>query len=1149
MKKNSIVVILLLIIPMLSFGQSTIYLETFSGQVGKGASGSIPLVDLTDVTWNIDITNANVSNNYVFNVRTLNNGSTVFESRNVGTSIWLSPTINISSYSDITFTIDASQGRNQLDNDDTLTTEYRLDDGPWTVADTNGSLFNDYGNVTISQDNLNGNTLELRITSVNNANNERHRFNNIEVTGTADCYTTFSLPFNEGFEGGSFPPDCWQSYRGTNGLGTGFDWTSTTLTSNSGNTSAFVEYEAVTGGNAEDWLVTPAIELSNTQPQLRFFARDQFAINYNTSYSIRISETSQTDISSFTTIQTYTEATLGNAFNEKVIDLSEFTGIVYIAFVMEQNDGDNWFLDDISVEDISTCTTPEDVTNVTTVFENNSIRLDWQLSSCYDELLIIARENNPVSATPVGDGSTYMADTDFGSGTEISTDEFVVFKGVATGANISNVTLGSSYHFEIFTRKGSNWSAGVPFSYDSDYCTVTGDTAFFDTSITLVNFGSINNVTGQGSGYDDFTTQSTSITQGNSEDLTVQLNTDGDVTIYSYAWIDWNQDGDFDDAGETYDLGFAENTADGPTSNSALAITAPIDAELGDTRLRVLCQYYNTFIPNNGPCDGSTDGEIEDYTVTILPAITYTYDNGWSPEDPNGIATLANPIEIINGDVTFSLSTQAKHITVHPGAGITVNSGVLLTIADALELQSLSNAYASLILNGDISGTVRYKRHVNSYTNDGVLNDNDLISSPLSGQTFGDFANDNSNLLASNTLRAFAPFDKTTGTFTNYDTVSNNNTVITEGTAYRVATSDANTLNFTGAVKKNEVDVPIVSSGPQFDIWNLVGNPYTAYINVADFLNQEVSPGVANRDLLDPFAVAVYGWNGSGYDIINLFTAASINLAPGQGFFVATNGNHDLKFAPVMRKTSIEAGTSDDFIANANTNAVQFARLKLATTAKSYTTSFYFDDNTTIDLDPGYDTAVFGGNAPSDFALYSILVGENNMPFAIQAINTTHLSNVTIPLGVNANAGEQLTFSIEAMQLPSTINVYLEDQVTNTVTLLNTSDYILTPNTYLQGTGRFYVHFSNTTLSAPDQTLDSIQIQADNRNKNIVISGVLSTSSEVHIIDLHGRVITTQALDHTTTIQSINVNHINAGVYMVQVHNATGHKTVKVILK
>lgn len=61
MKKNSIVVILLLIIPMLSFGQSTIYLETFSGQVGKGASGSIPLVDLTDVTWNIDITNANFS--------------------------------------------------------------------------------------------------------------------------------------------------------------------------------------------------------------------------------------------------------------------------------------------------------------------------------------------------------------------------------------------------------------------------------------------------------------------------------------------------------------------------------------------------------------------------------------------------------------------------------------------------------------------------------------------------------------------------------------------------------------------------------------------------------------------------------------------------------------------------------------------------------------------------------------------------------------------------------------------------------------------------------------------------------------------------------------------------------------------------------
>ncbi len=46
-------------------------------------------------------------------------------------------------------------------------------------------------------------------------------------------------------------------------------------------------------------------------------------------------------------------------------------------------------------------------------------------------------------------------------------------------------------------------------------------------------------------------------------DLSVNLNTDGNYTTYSYVWIDWNQDSDFEDAGEEYDLGSATNTPNG----------------------------------------------------------------------------------------------------------------------------------------------------------------------------------------------------------------------------------------------------------------------------------------------------------------------------------------------------------------------------------------------------------------------------------------------------------------------------------------------------------------------------------------------------------------------------------------------------------
>ena len=83
-----------------------------------------------------------------------------------------------------------------------------------------------------------------------------------------------------------------------------------------------------------------------------------------------------------------------------------------------------------------------------------------------------------------------------------------------------------------------------------------------------------------------------------------------------------------------------------------------------------------------------------------------------------------------------------------------------------------------------------------------------------------------------------------------------------------------------------------------------------------------------------------------------------------------------------------------------------------------------------------------------------------------------------MPLGVNGDAGTQLTIGLgaETVSIPSHINVYLEDNVANTWTLLNNSDYIFTPSAELSGTGRFYVHFTPTTLSTKDNLLNGLNI-------------------------------------------------------------------------
>lgn len=161
---------------------------------------------------------------------------------------------------------------------------------------------------------------------------------------------------SENFDSSAALPAFWTSFTGTNGLGTQQSWGTSAARAYSPTNSAFVRYEASTE-TVQDWLVTVALDLTNyTGNSLTFYGGQQYTIDYGTIYTIRVSTTSQTDIASFTTVATYgevdfTDITTAALTSFKTVDLSAYDGLpeVYIAFVMEQNDGDNWFIDDVNV--------------------------------------------------------------------------------------------------------------------------------------------------------------------------------------------------------------------------------------------------------------------------------------------------------------------------------------------------------------------------------------------------------------------------------------------------------------------------------------------------------------------------------------------------------------------------------------------------------------------------------------------------------------------------------------------------------------------------------------------------------------------------------------------------------------------------------
>jgi hypothetical protein len=170
------------------------------------------------------------------------------------------------------------------------------------------------------------------------------------------------------------------------------------------------------------------------------------------------------------------------------------------------------------------------------------------------------------------------------------------------------------------------------------YCTSTYSN-IDDDWITNVTFNTINNDTGQegAASYGDYTSISTDITQGETYNLSVTFYSEGQWTEYVKVWIDWDKDEDFAEL-ESYELG------SGVDATLNMDITVPLSATLGTTRMRVVERYsqYPT------PCEISTYGEVEDYTVNILSGSGLnwlTLDGGTSV---NGAIPGGSPDNVIN---------------------------------------------------------------------------------------------------------------------------------------------------------------------------------------------------------------------------------------------------------------------------------------------------------------------------------------------------------------------------------------------------------------------------------------------------------------------------------------------------------------------
>lgn len=166
-------------------------------------------------------------------------------------------------------------------------------------------------------------------------------------------------------------------------------------------------------------------------------------------------------------------------------------------------------------------------------------------------------------------------------------------------------------------------AAGIPESTGYIWSNISYGAAYQSAWIENVNISDtvinwVSSMAANGHGYSDFTNVKGKVQLGSVYTGTIVEESYYTDPLGAAIWIDWNQDGDFDDNGEfNYNAQaiLGQNTTP-PTYAIKVQFTVPLDALSGPTRCRVRLGY-GTGGGSLEPCGPAVDGEVEDYTLIV----------------------------------------------------------------------------------------------------------------------------------------------------------------------------------------------------------------------------------------------------------------------------------------------------------------------------------------------------------------------------------------------------------------------------------------------------------------------------------------------------------------------------------------------------
>lgn len=271
----------------------------------------------------------------------------------------------------------------------------------------------------------------------------------------------------------------------------------------------------------------------------------------------------------------------------------------------------------------------------------------------------------------------------------------------------------------------------------NDYCAASGGG---DEFISRVTFGNVDNPS-VSSGYADYTAFSEVVMPGQPLEVVIQNGNpySGDQVG---VWVDWNQDGVFNDEA------VAVQGTPGLGPYTAI-INPPFTAVPGPTRMRIRLTYTGAV----SPCGTTQYGEVEDYSLYVVSWLTYNPTSGT-------IAPGASDTLFLNFNATdLEMGNYFANIFINSNDpdNSSVTIPVHLRVTD-LQITAVADTTAAcsgspVALNAEVSGgSGEYTFYWKNMAGDIISNEQNSILYPTLTDSYTAYVADGTDTMPSNPI-------------------------------------------------------------------------------------------------------------------------------------------------------------------------------------------------------------------------------------------------------------------------------------------------------------------------------------------------------------------------------------------------------------